>query len=844
MTRAGCRAAARIIALAVVMLGAPWPGGFLDTARAVIEQRGYPDDVSAGIGAVLRIVNNDTVVTQIIPGGPADKDGRLKVNDRIAAVAQGNGAFQDCTTLSLENTVEMIRGRKGTTVRLQVIAAGAPVAAQPKVISIVRDLVKLNGQAGQGVPGVQFGPGVQIGPGVLVVPGVQAAPAGAAAKIVAPAVPAGQAVAQASPTASPAAKQDEGPQLSPEKEAKMDEITKKMDEAKRKLLLDSMGKTVADLAQATGLNDNGKKALNDAAAKAVDESIRNSDTAMKGRLRVELKSIPDGQWALVLSQVESQLASGATWAVSQQKEFPADEPAWTDALKQTLTPAQAAAWASAEGSRKQAAEAEIGDFLKGEASFCAQMEMRQLDAAVTQVQMDLNLPDDQLGKVKDLEKTMANQFGEKGRAAAEKGLLAMGEEERKTMLTQRGYYEWLPQVTRDGWEEGLAKLLTPDKMKRLETAKADRNKTQAQVMGRMIVALRDERIAFTAAQRAKLEPIAVRLAENSPGLQADGNGGMNYSRSSFYSAASGDQEDAIKGILDPIQWQHWRELSALKDVQDGNVYMDTSFQLPAEGEASKPEAAPEPETTENAISDYLADKAAAERQTVLGATLLRAEDAARVAHLTPEVTERLKTAARGSAEYYLNGWYMSVEQMLRSQVGDATPDSIKQKLGSIPNYQFQEGLLRNGAMQSGGGGQTLWDNAVKAALSPDQAKAWKQEVDGRSAYEQKAIGGMIVWAFSQRVGLSPDQTAKLQPMVTKILADYSEDIGNFFSNGGVWYLQSFEMYLPICGIPDKELKGVLSEEQMDRWNRCDEHSNASMYWTAIAQNHKARGGVQ
>ena len=100
-----------------------------------------------GIGAVLHSEDGYAKIMELVTGGPADRDGRLKVNDRITAVAQGDGQFVDCVGMKLDKVVDMIRGKKGTTVRLQVIAARGTDPSQRKVINIVRDEIKLKEQA-------------------------------------------------------------------------------------------------------------------------------------------------------------------------------------------------------------------------------------------------------------------------------------------------------------------------------------------------------------------------------------------------------------------------------------------------------------------------------------------------------------------------------------------------------------------------------------------------------------------------------------------------------------------------------------------------------------------------
>ncbi len=99
-----------------------------------------------GIGAMLRTEDGYAKIESLVPGGPAQTDGRLKVGDRITAVAQGSGEFNDVRDMRLDKVVEQIRGKKGTHVRLMVIPADAPDPSKRKTIELVRDEIKLKDQ--------------------------------------------------------------------------------------------------------------------------------------------------------------------------------------------------------------------------------------------------------------------------------------------------------------------------------------------------------------------------------------------------------------------------------------------------------------------------------------------------------------------------------------------------------------------------------------------------------------------------------------------------------------------------------------------------------------------------
>ena len=100
-----------------------------------------------GIGAELRSIEDYTVIHRVVTGGPADKSKQLKSKDRIVGVAQGEKDFEDVIGWRLDDVVELIKGAKGTTVRLQVLSGESDDDANVKIVSIVRDIIKLEDRA-------------------------------------------------------------------------------------------------------------------------------------------------------------------------------------------------------------------------------------------------------------------------------------------------------------------------------------------------------------------------------------------------------------------------------------------------------------------------------------------------------------------------------------------------------------------------------------------------------------------------------------------------------------------------------------------------------------------------
>jgi carboxyl-terminal processing protease len=100
-----------------------------------------------GIGAVLRAEEDYTVINSVVPGGPADKSKEVKPKDRIVGVAQDDDKFEDVIGWRLDDVVDLIKGPKGTKVRLQILPAEAEDDAVIKVVTIVRDKIVLEDRA-------------------------------------------------------------------------------------------------------------------------------------------------------------------------------------------------------------------------------------------------------------------------------------------------------------------------------------------------------------------------------------------------------------------------------------------------------------------------------------------------------------------------------------------------------------------------------------------------------------------------------------------------------------------------------------------------------------------------
>lgn len=117
-----------------------------------VESQNFEDDINLsleGIGAVLSSEDENTVIVSIIPGSPAEASKKLKPKDRIVGVRQEDGTYDDIIGWRLSDAVKKIKGRKGTSVTLEIERDEGGVSKSFSV-TLVRDKIKLQDREAKG----------------------------------------------------------------------------------------------------------------------------------------------------------------------------------------------------------------------------------------------------------------------------------------------------------------------------------------------------------------------------------------------------------------------------------------------------------------------------------------------------------------------------------------------------------------------------------------------------------------------------------------------------------------------------------------------------------------------
>ncbi|KIO75097.1 peptidase S41 [Pedobacter lusitanus] len=123
-----------------------------------------------GIGAHLLLENDILKISEIIPGGPAFKSKQLNSGDRIVAVGQATGEFEDIIGWRIDNSVAKIKGPKGTKVRLKIIPVGQDMSSKPIIVEMTREKIVMQDQSAKKEVKTIESNGKSYKIGVIIVP--------------------------------------------------------------------------------------------------------------------------------------------------------------------------------------------------------------------------------------------------------------------------------------------------------------------------------------------------------------------------------------------------------------------------------------------------------------------------------------------------------------------------------------------------------------------------------------------------------------------------------------------------------------------------------------------------
>ena len=245
----------------------------------------------------------------------------------------------------------------------------------------------------------------------------------------------------------------------------------------------------------------------------------------------------------------------------------------------------------------------------------------------------------------------------------------------------------------------------------------------------------------------------------------------------------------------------------MDEIQVGGGFVAAKKEKKEDGEKNEP-LKHKDEDVQLKISkllDKMSDGERQKRSSFMGVVI---EDIARLSGLDEAATKRLEVAAKGATERSMQSWYDQADRYVQGRMKGATKDNADQMLASIGNVSFG-----GRDAEKKGEDEDLWKESLAKVLSDKQVNDYKEVVDERKRYSEKAFAMVVMATLDEHLRLTPQQHAKLTPLAEGATTEYLDQIRKYWGD----YFEKRMLMSLLGGADLDEIKSVLTEKQYDRW---------------------------
>lgn len=531
------------------------------------------------------------------------------------------------------------------------------------------------------------------------------------------------------------------------------------------------------------------------------------------------------------SRLRQLAAREGTFRALEMEAMPEGEPRWQEAVAATLTPQEKEKWGVILAERQKRREGDIKDYVEKMMPQWQPSFEQRMKFHLGAVKAELALDEARAKQLEAASNEAVKMTMEIWKRKTGKLLRSLSQDQFDAALAGRSNY-FAPLEEEEGpmyqaaWKKGFESILTPEERQRWQTAQVERADRDKRALLLVAVFELDKRLALSTAQRQKLEAALTKVAGEFTKGRAD-TSYWNINLDSLYTTAKRANADEVRSILDDKQWQRWQTLQV------------PGSRIRAGRPASKTDPGSKPDALdmEAAISRFLHERSLDQRDLLADSMQVKFEDAVRVTGLQGAPAKRLATAAKGAVENALRGWRGDMDSYVRGNLQGATPEGIEQRLDGMSSVNFGRGRQLPELLHP-------WPATLETVLDDKQRAAWQKQVDERRAHMESAMALFVVAEMDRRYRLTKSQHDTLAPRIAQIIHEYLPDIEQEFSYyRDSWHLQSYYVLTPLAGIPEAELKSVLSAEQ---WTQFQERDlpNAMSRWNDVKQYHDRRKSTE
>ncbi len=378
------------------------------------------------------------------------------------------------------------------------------------------------------------------------------------------------------------------------------------------------------------------------------------------------------------------------------------------------------------------------------------------------------------------------------------------------------------------WTGAFEQILTEDELQRWNDIREAFDRQRHTAAARVILVSMDQGVGLTASQweqlaelfdKADLTRIVQRFTANH----------FHMHPNEFGRALRSMPEDKVREILTDTQWQRWGDYidfienphgtrRSVRAVRDGGGRDDGDFSADAR-------------RMEQTVTQFIHQRTAQERDRVLMEILAEIEFVSLTADLPDLTLQRLQTAAKGAAEEVIDEWDDNFTRTIRDRLRTVQNQNFERQLASLGHFNFSSRDVTE---------TRVWNRLLSYLDAEGHADTRALALAQREALHLSAIADIVTIHSAGQLGMAPSQWPDLHAAVLASLAEYGPDFEAAMGRSNVaWYLRNPGIIMPLAGIPEDQLRAILTERQYRRW-RDQVGTSTTGFWSRVESSHRQR----
>lgn len=486
---------------------------------------------------------------------------------------------------------------------------------------------------------------------------------------------------------------------------------------------------------------------------------------------------------------------------------PVDQPVWKQKVDAILTPEQKALLNEKEAKELRELDERIADWATGMESMQKQNFDRRLNAVVADIGITLALEEQRMKQLRQLGEKALEAVGNQYREGLVEGIKQKPRKEQEIVVKGGGYSGTTtmnhPKDT-NVWKEGLKAILTDGEMMKLARISERRKKLTDEAAREMVMSMVDAELVLSSQQAEVLRPLVGSAAEKVAQMLAQVEQGYYaVDAQTVANLLKGEGLSRFKEVLDPVQ------IESLNRFLSGQTQTMIQYGRLSKQSAKRPAPTSE-EEREVLVSEVLREHYEAVVKHALVSYACEIADVDRSANLSNAEKEELMLLAKGLVQEAAQSIRQNLSSNVRRNLVNLPLEQMPQQVAN-----FGSSFFRNWNPKPSG--SPMWQAAIEGMLDGERRKRWLAECDARKARLSSSQTTLVLCQADRTASLTDEQLDQLGAKIEGVLLEHGaalERSKNLI--GREWYSYNRTVLMPLAGIPDEELKSILSDKQMEQ----------------------------